>query len=36
VYGIHNNHDHIDEGYRGWEKGERGGRKEKGGGFLDQ
>jgi hypothetical protein len=28
VYGIHNNHDHIDEGEkvkgdRGWEKGER-------------
>jgi hypothetical protein len=36
VYGIHNNHDHIDEGYRvkgdrGWEKGERGGRMERGG-----
>jgi hypothetical protein len=31
VYGIHNNHDHIDEGYR--VKGERrGGRKEKEGG----
>jgi hypothetical protein len=33
VYGIHNNHDHIDEGERvkgdrGWEKGE-GGRKER-------
>ena len=36
VYGIHNNHDHIDEGDRvkgdrGWEKGERGGRMERGG-----
>jgi hypothetical protein len=35
VYGIHNNHDHIDEGERvkgdrGWEKGE-GGRMERGG-----
>ena len=35
MYGIHNNHDHIDEGervkgYRGWEKGE-GGRMERGG-----
>jgi hypothetical protein len=35
VYGIHNNHDHIDEGKkvkgdRGWEKGE-GGRMERGG-----
>jgi hypothetical protein len=40
VYGIHNNHDHIDEeervkGDRGWEKGEgermeRGGRKMRG------
>jgi len=34
VYGIHNNHDHIDEGNRvkgdrGWGKGERGGRKER-------
>jgi hypothetical protein len=29
VYGIHNNHDHIDEGER--VKGDRGGRKEKGG-----
>ena len=35
MYGIHNNHDHIDEGERvkgdrGWEKGE-GGRMERGG-----
>jgi hypothetical protein len=35
VYGIHNNHDHINEGEkvkgdRGWEKGE-GGRMERGG-----
>ena len=35
MYGIHNNHDHIDEGKRvkgdrGWEKGE-GGRMERGG-----
>jgi hypothetical protein len=35
VYGIHNNHDHIDEGERvkedrGWEKGE-GGRMERDG-----
>jgi hypothetical protein len=33
VYGIHNNHDHIDEGERvkgdrGWEKGERWGENE--------
>jgi hypothetical protein len=27
VYGIHNNHDHIDEGER--VKGDRGGRKER-------
>jgi hypothetical protein len=37
VYGIHNNHDHIDEGDRvkgdrGWEKGERGWK--KGGGKM--
>ena len=36
VYGIHNNHDHIDEGDRvkgdrGCEKGERDGRKKRGG-----
>jgi hypothetical protein len=36
MYGIHNNHDHIDEGDRAkgdsrWEKGERGGRMERGG-----
>ena len=38
MYGIHNNHDHIDEeervkGDRGWEKGE-GGRMERGGGKM--
>ena len=39
MYGIHNNHDHIDEGERvkgdrGWEKGVEGERKKRSGRIL--